>query len=147
MTKHRSLYVLAALVWSAGAASLLSKGVILLLHAEDIKGGLPWPWIAFAIGIVIGGIKARLFLFNSCQKNLDRIAGLSKPRWWQFYRVRFFIFLAIVITLGIFISDLSGDNYTGLCIIGAVDLSVGMGLFLSGYAFLKGRRKFGILKN
>ena len=143
MTKHRSLYFLAALVWFVGAVVLLSKGVMILIHAEGIKGGQPWPWIAFGSGILIGAIKARLFLFKSCQKNLDRIAGPSNPRWWQFYRVGFFVFLAVVITLGIFVSRLSGENYTTLCIIGAVDLSVGMGLFLSGYAFLKRSRKFG----
>jgi len=143
MTKQSSLYVLAALIWIGGAVSLLAKGVILLLNAEDIRGGQPWPWIAFASGILIGVIKSRLFLLKSCQKNLDRISGLLKPKLWQFYRVRFFIFLAVVISLGILVSSLSKDNYTGLCIIGAVDLSVGMGLFLSSYAFLKGRRKFG----
>jgi hypothetical protein len=147
MTKHSSLYTLAALVWLAGAVSLLSKGLIILVQAEDIEGGLLWPWIAFATGVLIGAIKARLFLFKSCQKNLDRIASLSNPRWWQFFRIRFFIFLAVVITLAVLISRLLGKNYTGLCIIGAVDLSVGMGLFLSSYAFLRAHRKFGIFKN
>jgi len=140
MTKHASLYVLAALVWFGGAVLLLSKGLILLIHAEEIKGGRPWPWIAFGSGILISAAKARFFLLKSCQNNLDRIADLSNPKWWQFYRFRFYVFLAVVITLGILISRLFGDNYAGLCIIGAVDLSVGMGLFLSSYAFLQVHR-------
>ncbi len=147
MAKHGSLYVLAALVWFAGAFSLLSKGLILLLHAEDIMGGQSWPWIAFAMGIFIGIIKARLFLLKSCKKNIERIAALSNPKWWQFYKVKFFIFLVVVISLAIFISRLWDENYTATCIIGAVDLSVGMGLFLSSYAFLSAHRKNGIFTN
>lgn len=139
MTSVRTLNVLAALTWYAGAAALLSKGTRLLLQAERISPGQVWPWIALVVGVSVGAVKAKYLLLNSCRKNLARIANLPHPRWWQFFRPRFFVFLAIVITLGITASRQAEGHYTSLCIIGAVDLSVGVGLLLSGVAFLRFR--------
>ncbi|MCP4541510.1 MAG: hypothetical protein GY832_30635 [Chloroflexi bacterium] len=129
--------ILAGLTWYAGAAALLSKGTRLLLQAENIDGGRGWPWIAFAVGISVGAIKARYLLFKSCHKNLARIASLARPCWWQFFRPQFFAFLALMITFGVTSSRLAKGHYDALCLIGAVDLSVGVGLLLSGLAFFK----------
>ncbi len=135
MTNVSTLNALAGLTWYAGAVALLSKGTRLLLDAGKIDVGRPWPWVAFALGVVVGVIKARYLLFNSCRKNLSRIANLRDPRWWQFFRPRFFVFLAIVITLGVTASRQAEGHYASLCAIGALDLSVGTGLLLSGLAF------------
>jgi hypothetical protein len=137
MTSVHTLNVLAGLTWYVGAAALLSKGTRLLLQAESINGGRGWPWLALIIGVLIGVIKARYLLFKSCQKNLSRIANLPNPQWWQFFRPRFFVFLAVVITLGISASRQAEGHYAALCVIGAVDLSVGAGLLLSSAAFFK----------
>lgn len=137
MTSVRTLNALAGLTWYAGALALLSKGTRLLLQAESINAGQFWPWVAFTGGVVVGVIKARYLLFESCQKNLSRIAHLPDPRWWQFFRPGFFLFLAIVITLGVTASRLAEGHYAALCVIGAVDLSVGVGLLFSGLAFFK----------
>jgi hypothetical protein len=139
MTSVRTLYSLAGVTWYAGAAALLSKGTRLLLQGESINGGRGWPWIALIIGVSIGVLKARYLLFKSCRKNLARIADLRNPRWWQFFHPRFFLFLAIVITLGITASRQAEGHYASLCVIGAVDLSVGTGLLLSGLAFFRAR--------
>jgi hypothetical protein len=137
MTSVRTLNTLAGLTWYAGALALLSKGTRLLLQAESITPGWIWPWVALVSGLLVGVIKARYLLFARCQENLSRIARLPHPRWWQFFHPRFFLFLAVVITLGITASRLAEGHYAALCVIGAVDLSVGVGLFLSGLAFLK----------
>ena len=139
MTNFSTLTALAALTWYAGAAALLSKGTRLLLQAESIHGGRAWPWVAFAVGVMIGVIKSRYFLIKSCQKNLTRLANLRNPRWWQFFRPRFFVFLAAVITLGVSTSRQAEGHYAALCVVGAVDLSVGAGLLLSSAAFFKTR--------
>jgi hypothetical protein len=135
MVNGRTLNTLAGLTWYIGAVALLSKGTRLLLEAESLDGGLGWPWVAFAAGAALGLIKTKLFLFKSCQKNSRRIANLRNPRWWQFFRPRFFLFLAIVITLGVSVSRQAEGHYVSLCVIGAIDISVGTGLLLSGLAF------------
>jgi hypothetical protein len=139
MTSVRTLNVLAGVTWYAGAVALLSKGSRLLLQAESINGGRGWPWVALIVGVLIGVLKARYLLFKSCRKNLARIASLQNPRWWQFFHPRFFVFLAIVISLGITASRQAEGHYASLCVVGAIDLSVGTGLLLSGLAFFKGR--------
>jgi hypothetical protein len=139
MTSVRTLYTLAGLTWYAGAVALLSKGTRLLIQAESVDGGRGWPWIALIVGVLVGVLKARYLLFKSCRKNLARIASLPNPRWWQFFHPRFFLFLAIVITLGITASRQAEGHYAGLCVIGALDLSVGTGLLLSGLAFFRAR--------
>ena len=135
MTSVRTLKLLAGFTWYFGAFALLSKGTRLLLEAENLEPGHPWPWFAFGLGMLIGAIKARFMLFESCQKNLSRIKNLPNPRWWQFFRPRFFLFLAVVITLGVTASRQAEGHYAPLLVIGAIDLSVGTGLFLSGAAF------------
>ncbi len=135
----RTLTLLAGLTWYFGAVALLSKGTRLLLQAEGLNGGQGWPWLAFAIGVSVGVLKARYLLFNSCRKNLSRISNLKNPRWWQFFRPRFFVFLAVIITLGVTASRQAEGHYAALCLIGAIDLSVGTGLLLSGAAFLTTR--------
>lgn len=135
----RTLNTLAALTWYIGAAALLSKGTRLLLQAEEIDAGRAWPWVAFAIGASIGAIKAKYLFSKSCHKNLTRIAELENPRWWQFFRPRFFLLLALMIFLGVSASRQAEGHYVALCVVGAVDLSVGTALLLSGAAFLKAR--------
>ncbi len=137
MTSIHTLNTLAGLTWYGGAIALLLKGTRLLLQAESINAGAGWPWVAFAIGVLIGVIKARYLLFKSCRKNLIRIANLKNPQWWQFFRPQFFVFLAVVITLGVTASRLAEGHYGSLCVIGTVDLSVGTGLLLSGVAFFQ----------
>jgi len=138
MTNAGTLNALAFLTWYAGAAALLSKGTRMLMQAENIDPGLVWPWFALA-AILAGAIKARYLLFNNCRENLSRIANLTNPHWWQFFAPRFFVFLAVVITLGVTASRLADGHYASLCVIGAVDLSVGTGLLLSGAAFFSAR--------
>ncbi len=133
----RTLNILAGIIWYLGAFMLLQKGIRLLLAAERIDGGQSWTWTAFVIGILFGLIKARYLMFKSCQKNLARIASLENPRWWQFYRPQFFLFLAIVIPAGFTAGRMAEGHYLALCIIGAIDLSIGAGLFLSGAAFFQ----------
>jgi hypothetical protein len=135
MSSVRTLNILAGLTWYVGAFALLSKGTRLLLEAENLNPGQPWPWVAFGLGVFVGVIKARYLLFRSCQKNLSRIANLPDPRWWQFFRPRFFLFLAVVITLGVSASRLAEGHYASLLAVAALDLSVGTGLLLSGVAF------------
>jgi hypothetical protein len=137
MTNVRTLTFLAGLTWYIGAFVLLSKGSRLLLQAERINPDQAWPWVALSVGVLIGIVKARYLLVKSCRRNLQRIANLTDPRWWQFFRPRFFVFLAIVITLGITASRQAEGHYVGLNLVAGLDLSVGAGLLFSGVAFLK----------
>jgi len=89
---HRTLTILAAMVWYAGGIVLLIKGVSLLLEAEALQPDQHWPRTAVMAALLVGGIKA-IFLFSgTCRKNLARIAALKRPKIWQFFRPVFFCF-------------------------------------------------------
>ena len=106
IVSNRTLNILAAIVWYTGGIVLLLKGSNLLIEADTIKPEKYWPQLAAITGLFFGSLKAR-FLFNkSCQKNLNRIAALNRPRIWQFFRIRFFVALIIMITMSVILSGL-----------------------------------------
>jgi len=133
----RSLGVLAAVVWYIGGAVLLLKGGSLLVEANALKPEDAWQWLGAAGGLLLGGLKAK-YLFNRiCQKNLDRIAALDRPRIWQCFRPGFFVFLAAMIVLGAALSRLAHGNYPFLIGVATLDLSIAAALLGSSRTFWK----------
>ncbi len=126
---------MAALVWYCGVVVLIIKSSSLFLDAKRV--GAEQPWIALAVisGVVLGWIKAKCLFEKVCVKNLRRIEALKQPKLWQFYRVRFFIFLALMILLGASLSRLAQGNYLFLIAIAVVELSVAIALFISSFCF------------
>ena len=131
----RSLRILAALVWHVGGIILLLKGTSLLVEADALRPELGWPWLAGVGGLFLGGLKAKFLFSKSCQKNLDRIAALERPRLWQFFSPRFFAALAVMILAGATLSRLAHNNYPFLIGVAALDLGIGIALLGSGHLF------------
>jgi hypothetical protein len=139
IVSNRILNILAAIVWYTGGIVLLLKGSNLLIDADTIKPEKYWPQLAAITGLFFGSLKAR-FLFNkSCQKNLNRIAALNRPRIWQFFRIRFFVALIIMITMSVILSGLVHNNYIILISVAILDLSISIALLGSSYVFWKQR--------
>jgi hypothetical protein len=139
IVSNRILNILAAIVWYTGGIVLLLKGSNLLIEADTIKPEKYWPQLAAITGLFFGSLKAR-FLFNkSCQKNLNRIAALNRPRIWQFFRIRFFVALIIMITMSVILSGLVHNNYIILISVAILDLSISIALLGSSYVFWKQR--------
>ena len=133
----RTLKLLASLVWYSGAVVLFFKSSKLLLEAQSINTNQTWIWLAVLTGLIIGGIKAKYLFKRLCIKNLKRIDALSKPKLWQFYRTRFFIFLFSMILLGSFISRLAHGNYPTLITMAIVEISIATALLGSSNCFWK----------
>jgi hypothetical protein len=130
---HRTLNILAALVWYAGGIALLIKGGSLLMEAELIEPHRHWPWIAVMIAVLVGGIKAKFLFRDSCRRNRARNAALDQPRIWQFFRPGFFVLLSIMIMVGATLSNLAHGNYPFLLGIAALDLTIAVALLGSSY--------------
>jgi len=133
----RRLKILAALVWYVGGIVLLLKGSSLLVEAEAMRPEQSWPWLAVVAGLFLGGLKAKLLFSESCQKNLDRIAALERPKLWQFFRPGFFVMLTVMILAGATLSRLAHNNYPFLIGVGTLDLSLATALLGSSYVFWK----------
>jgi len=134
------LRILAAIVWLGGSVVLTLKGGDLLAEADTHRPGHPWTWYAGILGIGIGSLKGIFIFYRIGKKNLRRIASLSNPRIWQFYRPEFFLFLFCMIILGILLSRLAAGNYTFLIFVAALDLSIATSLLTSSVVFLRYRK-------
>lgn len=124
-------------MWYVGGIVLLLKGSHLLIEADALKPEEDWLWQVAVLGIVLGGMKANFIFNKSCQKNLDRIATLVQPRIWQFFRIRFFVTLTLMILLGVTLSMQAHNNYPMLISVALLDISIGIALLGSSYVFWK----------
>ncbi len=137
----RTLNILAAFVWYVGGIVLLIKGSSLLAEALSLKPEQYWPWLAVAVGPVIGSLKGKFIFSKSCLKNLSRINSLNQPKIWQFFKPWFFAVLAAVIVFGATMARMAHTqhNYYFLIAVSIVDIDIGIALLLSSYVFWKQR--------
>ena len=136
-TSPLTLKRLASVVWYIGVVVLLMKSTALFLDAD--RGGASSFLIILAIlsGVVIGLIKAKYLFIKICNRNLKRINALKQPMLWQFYQVRFFVFLSLMVSLGAYLSKLAQADYLMLIALAAVELSIATALLVSSYCFWK----------
>ncbi len=118
---------------------LLIKGSSLLTEAYSLKPEQYWPWLAVAVGPVIGSIKGKFIFRKSCLKNLARIDALNQPKIWQFFKPWFFLVLVIMILFGATMARLAHTqhNYYFLIGVAIVDIDIGIALLWSSYMFWK----------
>ncbi len=132
---HKTLKLLAALIWYIGPVILFNKGAELASEAYNLE---PHGWgrlFSWSAGIAVGLVKTRYIFLKSCRKNLVRIDSLTSPKLGQFYRVQFFIALASMIALGAFLSRASQGNHTFLVAVATLDISIGTALLVSSKVF------------
>ena len=111
------------------------KGSQLLFEAEALKPGLAWTWLAAAVGVLLGAVKARYIFNNSCRKNLRRIATLETPKIWQFYSPGFFMALAVMILVGATLSRMAHGNYPFLIAVAVLDVGIASALLISSHVY------------
>jgi hypothetical protein len=131
----RTLKALAALVWLVGGIMHLLKGGSLLAEAGALRPGLPWPWVAVAAALLLGGLKARFLFSQSCRRNLARIAALDPPRIWRFFKPGFLVALAVMILTGTALSRFAHNQYFFLLGVAVLDLGIAVALLGSSHVF------------
>lgn len=136
-TSTGTLKLLASLVWYSGAIVLSFKSIIMLLEAQTINPDQSSTLLAIATGFIFGAIKAKYLFTKVCIKNLKRIDALKSPKLWDFYRLRFFIFLLAMILLGSFISRQAHGNYSMLVTMALIEISLATALLGSSHCFWK----------
>ncbi len=132
-----TLIIMAAFVWYSGGIALLFKGGALIKSAYLIDSQSFWTFAAPLLGILAGFLKGRFLFSKSCKKNIKRIRALENPQVWQCFRPGMLIFLAIIIPTGTWMSKSAAGNYTFLCFVGALDLSISFALLSSSIIFFQ----------
>lgn len=138
VSKNR-LKTLALLTWYSGFVALFIKSYKLFVEAYTLDNDIENMSVALMSGVVFGLIKTKYIFIKSCQKNLRRIESLTNPKIWEFYRVRFFIFLATMISLGAYLSNSAHGNYWFLMGVAILDMALALALLLSSKAFWEKR--------
>jgi len=136
-TSAHTLKILAALVWYTGVAVLLIKSSGLFLQAHQSGAGSLGVGLSLLAGLGLGLVKAKYLFVGVCRKNLARIQALNTPMLWQFYRGRFFFFLACMIFLGIFLARTAQGNYWLIIPLAVLELSIAVALLVSSRCFWK----------
>lgn len=131
----RLLIILAAAVWYIGGVILGWKGYRLLATAG--RESLLWSVLAFAGGVILGLIKSGYLFVRSCQQNIRRILSLKNPRIWQFYRPMFFLFLGLMILLGVVLNRMAQNSLPMTIGVGTLDISLAIALLTSSVYFFK----------
>ena len=134
-TSAQMLKILAALAWLSGAIMLFLKGSGMVLEAQAVQPEKIWPYAALLAGMVIGVLKAKFVFIGSCQRNIKRINGLPDPKFWQFYRPGFYVFLASMSALGAMLSRMASESYPLLMTMITIDFSLAIALTASSYVF------------
>jgi hypothetical protein len=132
-----TLKILAALVWYTGVAVLLIKSSGLFLQAHQSGAGFLGVGLSILAGLGLGLVKAEYLFVRLCRKNLARIQALQKPMLWQFYRWRFFLFLACMLFFGVSMSRAAQGNYRLLIPLAVLELSIAVALLVSSRCFWK----------
>jgi len=135
--KKQTLKKLAGFVWYTGFLALFIKALKLFTEAYALDNNLLtlcWIFLFTALLVIL---KTKYIFIRTCRKNLVRIESLKEPKIWEFYRVRFFIFLITMMVLGAYLSRISHGNYWFLMGIGVLDMSVGLSLLFSSFLFWK----------
>ena len=134
---QRTLIIIAALVWYSGGIALIFKGGALIKSAHLMDPQSIWAYTSGIAGVILGLIKGKFLFSKACSKNVKRIRTLTDPRLWQCFRPGMLLFLAIIIPTGAWMSRAAAGNYTLLCIVGALDLSISLALLSSSIVFFQ----------
>ncbi len=130
-----NLVKLAAVVWFSGVVILLFKSTIILIEAVKLGAPVSVAVSTVITGLVIGMIKAKYLFIRICKSNIKRIYSLKSPKIWQFYRIRFFFFLFLMITLGNYAYRLFHNSIFLLFTLAVLELSISTALLISGKCF------------
>lgn len=137
ITSKKTLTLLSAIVWIFGGLVLFFKGYLLLKEANSISYNMENISMVLVVAFIIGQIKSKFIMEKFCDKNLARIKNLKEPKIYQFFELRFFLFLVLMISTGLLLSGFASGNYNYLLFIGAIDLTLSTALLKSSTRFFK----------
>lgn len=143
------LYFFAAVIWICGAVACGDLASKCLGNAKrkmdsDSPGDIKiWLWaVVITFGLVLGVLLAYFFFSRICFINIHRIAQLEKPRLWDSYRLRFYLFLIVFDGTSIVLTEYYVKDVVSYLVMGCIDLAICCALSLSSLVFFVEYRSF-----
>jgi hypothetical protein len=135
ITTKKSLKNISALFLISGGLILFIKGYFLLKEANQLNYDVEAISLVMASAFVIGLLKNKYLMLKFNIKNIERIENLKNPKIHQFFELKFFLYLVLMIISGALLSTLASGNYNALLIVGGIDLSLSTALLKSSTFF------------
>lgn len=113
------------------------KGYSLLKTANLIHFNMENISIVLVVSFIIGQVKSKYIFEKFCINNLNRINQLIEPKIYQFFELRFFFLLALMILAGLTLANLAEENYIYLLSLACLDIALSTALIKSSLTFFK----------
>jgi hypothetical protein len=135
---HLFLFFEALIIWIAGVLACAELSSTLLLDVYRTDGSdKVYLIVGLVTGVVLGLLQTYYIFIRVCKRNLDRILELEKPLFFNCFRIYFYVFFGTFDTAMVLISNEYVVTKTAKVIMGALDMSVAIGLTLSLYTYVE----------
>ncbi len=135
---HEVLYLLAAFIWGIGSFACGDQGVLLINQSQAIEGdSLPQSdvTITLVVSCIGGAVLSYFFFVPLCNRNINRIESLLFPKFYESFRLRFYLILCMFDGGVIVLTSYFAKSATSKLVMGGVDLTVCCALGLSFFVF------------
>ena len=135
---HWMLYLFAAFIWGIGSFACGDQGVQLINESQTMSGdSLPYSdvIITLVVSCVGGALLGYFFFVPLCNRNIDRLLELEFPKFYDSFRLRFYLLLCLFDGGVIILTSYFAKDATSKLVMGGVDLTVCCGLGLSFFVF------------
>jgi len=141
------LYVVALLIWLVGSLACADRGSALYIEAKSQGASDRDLLITLVVSSILGLIFGGSFFARLANKNIDRLEGLAHPRWYDSFRLRFYLFLVVMDGGFIVLSDYYAQSIEAKLWIGGVCVCICVALGTSALVFVLRFQKFSPMSN
>ena len=134
---HEMLYIIAGIIWGIGAWACADQAMILIRSVSVTFPVNSVETIAtLSTSAFVGMLLAYFFFAPLAVRNIRRLEQLKYPRWYQSYRLRFYLMLCVFDGGVILLTTLFAKDSISKLVMGGVDLTIAFSLGLSIVEYL-----------
>jgi hypothetical protein len=137
---QKQLKIISAIFIIAGGIILFIKGYLMLKDAISIKPDIEIISLVMASAFIVGLLKNKFIMTKFNLHNIDRINNMENPKLYDFFELKFFFYLGLMIIAGIVLSGIAEGDYNLLLIVGGIDLALSTALLKSSILFFNEKK-------
>lgn len=132
MITHRQHLLIAAVIWTAVAVMLTTRGVIWVIGNAHMHDSIIY---GFTLVMIFGLLKGRLILSSTAGRMISHIQNLDeRSPFWKVYTPRMYLTVVLMIVFGI-LCRWAGAHWRIYWIVGYLYSVIGIALFTGSGVF------------
>lgn len=112
----------------------------MLKEANVMKPNIEIISVVMATAFIVGLLKNKYIMTKFNLNNISRINSIENPKVYDFFELKFFFYLGLMIIAGIVMSGIARGNYNLLLIVGGIDLALSTALLKSSILFFNEKK-------